>query len=269
MSSLTPIDKRKLERALGMGSGYVANFSNKTFSEFFLDNFGIDIYDRRYDRGSGSKANRMRRFWDDADDHTLGRVLNLLFQDWEEYRNVDTSPEPPAECLAIIERLKAAKPVPDLDAIVPLDNEASFGMLAAQVREAIESGNPEAGLDRLHTFATKFLRKLCANCEIDTPREKPLHSLLGEYLKVPEVVSLLQSSMSVRILKSSISVLEAFNHVRNELSLAHDNNLLSRDEAILVLSHISSLVRFLREIERRRSSLKARSNDGRWDDIPF
>ena len=45
MSDLTAIEKRKLERALGMGSGYVLDFSNRTFAEFFLDNFGIDIYD--------------------------------------------------------------------------------------------------------------------------------------------------------------------------------------------------------------------------------
>ena len=62
MSDLTAIEKRKLERALGMGSGYILNFSNRTFAEFFLDNFGIDIYDDNYDYGSGSKANRMRGF---------------------------------------------------------------------------------------------------------------------------------------------------------------------------------------------------------------
>jgi hypothetical protein len=45
MSDLTAIEKRKLERALGMESGYVLNFSNRTFIEFFLDSFAIDIYD--------------------------------------------------------------------------------------------------------------------------------------------------------------------------------------------------------------------------------
>ena len=35
MSDLSSIEKRKLERLLGMGSGYVLNFSDRTFSEFF------------------------------------------------------------------------------------------------------------------------------------------------------------------------------------------------------------------------------------------
>jgi len=57
VSDLTAIEKRKLERALGMGSGYVLNFSNRTFAEFFLDSFGIDIYEKKYGYGSGSKSN--------------------------------------------------------------------------------------------------------------------------------------------------------------------------------------------------------------------
>lgn len=62
MSDLTMMEKRKLERALGMGSGYVPDFSNRTFEEFILESVGIEIYDEKYDYASGSKANRMRAF---------------------------------------------------------------------------------------------------------------------------------------------------------------------------------------------------------------
>ncbi len=36
MSSLTMIEKRRLEDLLGMASGYVLDLSNQTFSEFFV-----------------------------------------------------------------------------------------------------------------------------------------------------------------------------------------------------------------------------------------
>ena len=52
--------------------------------------------------------------------------------------------------------------------------------------------------------------------------------------------------MTDRILKSSISTLEAFNHVRNNQSLAHDNVLLNYDEALLIFNHVSASIRFLR-----------------------
>lgn len=85
MSDLTAIEKRKLERTLCMGDGYVLNFSNRTFAEFFLENFGIDIYHSKYNRASGSKANRMRAFWERESNYTVGRVLGLLFEEWQEF----------------------------------------------------------------------------------------------------------------------------------------------------------------------------------------
>ena len=48
MSSLTHIEKLKLERELGMGSGYVLAFSNRTFEEFFREVVGVQIYDPRF-----------------------------------------------------------------------------------------------------------------------------------------------------------------------------------------------------------------------------
>ena len=62
MSDLTGPEKRAFERVLAMGGGYVLDFSNRTFSEFIMDSTGRDIYDARYDYGSGSKANRLRGF---------------------------------------------------------------------------------------------------------------------------------------------------------------------------------------------------------------
>lgn len=52
-------------------------------------------------------------------------------------------------------------------------------------------------------------------------------------------------------LRCSVSTLEAFNHVRNDRSLAHDNPTLSYDESLLIFNHICSAVRFIRALERR------------------
>lgn len=57
MSRLSHIEKQKLERELGMGSGYVLDFSNRTFEEFFREVVGVEIYADRFALGSGSKAN--------------------------------------------------------------------------------------------------------------------------------------------------------------------------------------------------------------------
>ncbi len=75
MSTLTNIEKRKLERILGMSSGYVLDFSNRTFSEFVTDSTGREIYDSRYDSFGGSKANRLRGFWAAEGNHNVGKLL--------------------------------------------------------------------------------------------------------------------------------------------------------------------------------------------------
>lgn len=85
MSSLTHIEKQKLERELGMGGGYVLNFSNRTFDDFFREVVGVNIYDQRFDKGSGSKAQRLRAFWDVATDVQIVMLLEGLIEAWEIY----------------------------------------------------------------------------------------------------------------------------------------------------------------------------------------
>lgn len=90
MANLTNSEKRKLERAFDMASGYVLNFSNRTFEEFVLDSVGIEIYDEKYEHGSGSKANRMRALWDIEPNHIVGKLLGDILVEWEEWSQKNT-----------------------------------------------------------------------------------------------------------------------------------------------------------------------------------
>jgi hypothetical protein len=58
-SKLRSIDVRLIEDLFEMGGGYVLDFSNKTFADFFLD-INIDIDQQKYSADGGSKANRLR-----------------------------------------------------------------------------------------------------------------------------------------------------------------------------------------------------------------
>jgi len=77
--------------------------------------------------------------------------------------------------------------------------------------------------------------------------------------------------MAVRILKSTISTLEAFNDVRNNRSLAHDNRILQYDEALLIFNHVASSIRFLRSVEDRlrKQHPQAAAADILEEDVPF
>jgi hypothetical protein len=75
MSSLSSLEKRHFEKLLGMSSGYVLDFTNRTFAEFVVDSVGLNIFDSRFDFGSGSKANRLRKLWQTEDDAIVAKLM--------------------------------------------------------------------------------------------------------------------------------------------------------------------------------------------------
>lgn len=82
MSSLKTVEKAQLEELLEMGGGYVLDFTNNTFAEFFRDNAGIDIYDEKYALNGDSKARRLRAFWEIEPDELVGKVLSEMMAYW-------------------------------------------------------------------------------------------------------------------------------------------------------------------------------------------
>ena len=62
MATLSTVDLTYIDRAFGMSSGYVLDFSNATFAEFFKREFGIDIYDDVYGDLGTSKGKHFRSF---------------------------------------------------------------------------------------------------------------------------------------------------------------------------------------------------------------
>lgn len=141
MSSLTNIERRTFERLFDMGGGYVLGFSNRTFEEFMLDTVGIDIYDKKYEYGSGSKANRLRAFWASGPDHVVAKALSGML----ELMELDFDPDPDlfSKATRIIERLKGAASVDDLEALAANAADADFETLARTVHDSIHDGEPE------------------------------------------------------------------------------------------------------------------------------
>jgi hypothetical protein len=255
MANFSYTEKRNLEEFLHMAGGYVLDFSNRTFQEFVYDSIRLNIDDETVG-GLGSKAVRLRHFWKHQPDHIVGKLL----KDFVDYRDLDSPLR--EKCRKIAERLLLSAPIHDAEIIAVLSRREEFERLANSVRESIEKNDPEAGLDRLHTFAIKFTRSLCQKHGITTERDKPLHSIFGEYVKKLKKSDLIESPMTERILKSTISTLDAFNQVRNERSLAHDNPVLNRNESLLIFNHVTSAIRFVWTLEQSIS----RPTDG---DIPF
>ena len=275
MSNLKSIEKLKIEKLFNMEGGYVLDFSNRSFQEFILDGTGLDIYDSKYDYASGSKANRLREFWRKESNYVAGQLLSNLLEYWRTkklttYTEISQGEQTLYdECQKIAERLKQDTSVEHIDVIRADSSDKDFSLLAKSIRENIKNNEPEAALDRLHTFVVKYIRQLCEKHEIEYGRNRPLHSLFGGYVKCLKQKDIIDSLITERILKSSISILEAFNDVRNNQSFAHDNPILNYNESILIFNNVSSTIKFIESIEQRIPEEEKSDVETAWDDIPF
>ncbi|MGM0561701.1 MAG: hypothetical protein ACQETX_11610 [Pseudomonadota bacterium] len=82
MSSLTDIEKRYLEKLLGMQSGYVLDYTDATFGEFFKRH-KVNIHGLKYRTYGTSKAKKLRSFWESEPDTLVGKVLSEMLDSYE------------------------------------------------------------------------------------------------------------------------------------------------------------------------------------------
>jgi len=259
MSDLKSIEKSRLEKYLDMNTGYVCDFSNATFSNFILENTSIDIYSDTYNFKGESKANHLRAFWEKESNSLVAKVLKEMLEYWKVQKELGVYGYSPfnqtlySECQKIITRLQSSELIENIDFIKPNSPTESFAILTASIKEGIERGELYQVLDRLHTFMVKYMRELCKKHSIEFDTNTPLHSLFGMYRKFLEDNGMIESDMTDRILKSSISILDSFSTLRNNKSLAHDNPVINQHESALIISNVSNIVKFITFIEAKLS----------------
>jgi hypothetical protein len=87
MANLKFNEKQLFEKLFDRG-GYVLDFSNRTFEEFFND-FNIPIYSDKYSFNGDSKMKRLRAFWDIESNTKVGEVLMTLLNYAETKGNIE------------------------------------------------------------------------------------------------------------------------------------------------------------------------------------
>jgi len=143
MSDLSSTERRKLEQLLGMSSGYVLNFSNRTFDDFFFESIGRSIYDSQHNYGSGSKANRLRGFWKVEGNSLVGKLMGEMLDHGLEVGWLSADNPLLEECRRIVTRIRSDSPVVEIDALTAISDERDFEAVARAVRESIEKNAPK------------------------------------------------------------------------------------------------------------------------------
>lgn len=142
MSNLLSIEKLKLESFLEMGGGYVLDFSNRTLEEFILKHTGTSIYDDRYDYATGSKANRLRAFWNQESNYVVGKLTLAFLEHWRAKKLIEGTEINPTEqglldeCLQIGERL--VQDGADSEDVSEIAVDVHFAEIQRKIVEQIE-----------------------------------------------------------------------------------------------------------------------------------
>ena len=238
----------------GQGAGYVLNFSDRTFAAYFDEEFGIDIDEECYRVNGGSKGKRLKTLLTIEDGITAAKVLRVI---WDERSSIlarrgdNEAPGLADRYFQVVQRLHGDQTIARTDVLESFVRSETLDELVLAIQRDINANKPQAALDRLHTYCMKKFGHLIEIHGGQCEREDPLHSRVGKYLKLIEPKTTLQP-ISLRIMKSSISIFDEFNNIRNNNSFAHDNEIVGLHEARFIFDAISNVLRFFRSVEASR-----------------
>lgn len=251
---------REIEEAMAYprGFGYVLDFSDRTMEEFFDDEFGVEVYAKENKANGSSKRNCLITFLLRSDQNTALKVLRALWERREGLLGTHPSSESTIDAQSkskpfqkVIEQLQN-KPAPITSAgVEQFSSDRTLEELVADIERTLEANKPEVAIDHLHTYCVKKITHLLGLRGIECVQDEALHSRFGKYRKCLESEQNLHEFTS-RALKSFISLLESFNDIRNNRSLAHDNVILEPVEARFIFTSVSAILVMLRALESAR-----------------
>lgn len=275
MAALSAITKAKCEKLFDMEGGYVLDFSTASFDTFIADKIGVDttIGDYR----PLSKAKKLRLLWRNEPDNKIGKLILDLCEHAEAmyytHGRLDDEKRGTLSDLRVDgQRLMGQ----DIALELPQVKEDTLESLQEDIKVSLARNAPEFVLDRLHTFATKMLRNLCSKNGIDVTDDKgnhlPLHSLSGMLAKHYAQHPVVQSEFSVSAIKSSISLFDKYNTIRNQQSYAHDNEVLAKMESDYIVRVIAATLTFIDNVEKhiqKKKVVEVEPIFSNVDDLPF
>ncbi|GIK82740.1 MAG: hypothetical protein BroJett024_38450 [Alphaproteobacteria bacterium] len=163
---------RTIEEAMAypQGFGYVLDFSDRTISEFFEDEFDIDFDDPKYAANGSSKRNRLTTFIATEDAYTVAKVLRALWDRREGLirksgGNVSEAAQEETRraFLEIIANVEGSSEVPRTDALDRYARDRTLDELICDIERDLQANKPEAAMDHLHTYCAKNLRTCCGH----------------------------------------------------------------------------------------------------------
>ncbi len=143
VSTIRAIDMDLIDDLFGMRGGYVLDFNNRQFSEFFASELGVNIDDGRYAIDGSSKANRFRCFLKTVEPQVRVKALLALWEYRETKRRrsgrAEEYPDAENEFRLLMERLGCQRIAGERPAAANAPElEVNFGRAQALKQELLD-----------------------------------------------------------------------------------------------------------------------------------
>lgn len=263
ISVLSAADFRIVEQVLDMGSGYVLDFNNRTFAEFFTD---LDVEIESEDTGL-SKAKRLRAFFRSASTAECARVLHALL----EYRGEqggDDQRASIAKYRAIVSRLEgvavplsAAPVAPNvltLAYVRELSDKAERRLTASDLEGAITVSRTlvEAVLEQLELRLTGQ----SGNYAGDLQRQ---YKAVAKILRIDDKDDQVDEGFK-QIARGLVQIVNGLSAIRNMASDGHARHVQPQDRhARVAVNSAKTVASFLVEVYLAKRSAPTSSTAAR------
>lgn len=238
MVKLKNSEIRFVDQLFQSDPGYVLDFSNATFAEFFEDELGVDIYGDEFSGGGNSKANRLRTFLKKSSARQSVKALRALWK----HKNRD----------AIAQNERNAR----LVGLECMDVEAAemqslpYNLATEEFEEFLANligRNEDSSIGDAHAIATKFDFDTVLD-EIERARafieDDPEDAITAACSLVESVCRSILVELNLPLPKD-LSVAPLYRAVREPLGLSPDKDLPDSrnvDDVRTVLAGISNAV---------------------------
>lgn len=278
MADLTAYEKEILDNLFNMKSNNVLDMDKEEFLHFIEKYIDIDL-DEYEEYQVENSADLFRKMCEIESNYIIAMTLKYLLEWYLEhkYYNDDDYNEEEykyngndksdyfykkihkySEC----KRVESNLMFKDFYKIPKSQND-ELNKLITDIWESLGRDIPQFIIDRLHTFTTGFLREICITHDIDIRDDKgnkyPITSLIGSIAKFYVKEKCFESEFSVVAIKSSISIFEKFNDLRNNKSYAHDNKVLNNFETEYMAKSIINTLQLIKTIEGRLKFFKKKA----------
>ncbi|MFN8398749.1 MAG: abortive infection family protein [Anaerolineales bacterium] len=235
-----------VNRYIGVFGGYLGDFSYRTHADFYPEYCDLDINPNQLE---GTTRERfieiLRNSSPDVQAKIVRGVLERFPISAEIAKPATRTQELYDELLEISKRLENSSPISNPD---PKTTSAVVERAINDVETLLQTNGATSGVDRIHTALHGYLQAVCDKEGISHAKDESMTKLFKLLRQNhPALQNLGSRSQDIeRIFNSFASVLDALNPIRNNASVAHPNNdLLEKDEAMLVINAARTLLHYL------------------------